>query len=197
MRYEPERKGRTRARIVAQAALTLRSGGPDRLGVADVMAGAGLTHGGFYAHFPSKDALVEEAMGAVFADARRRGGLDAVQSSDADDLRGAFRAYLSGYLSPLHRDQPDLGCPLPALSADMARGLKPARQRFAQGLADLTTQMAAIMARLGHADPGAQAVATVAQMAGAVALARAVGKGPQSDAILRDTFAVLCERLDV
>ncbi len=195
MRYDPEHKAETRARIVQSAARAIRLKGSDQVGVADVMRSVGLTHGGFYAHFASKDALIAEAVDAMFADAHLRSGMDVFLADDPADLRAAFRGYLAAYLSPEHRDRPDRGCPLPALSADVARGGGPAQARFAEGLAGLTARIEAILTRLGIADPPTEAVAVVAQMAGAVGLARAIGDGPASDAILHDTLATLSARL--
>jgi TetR/AcrR family transcriptional regulator, transcriptional repressor for nem operon len=197
VRYDPKHKAQTRLRIVESAARAIRSSGPERLGVSDVMASVGLTHGGFYAHFPSKDALVTEAVDAMFGDARRRAGLDAAMVDDPAEARAAFRTYLASYLSPQHRDHAERGCPLPALAADMARGAGDAQQRFAKGIADMTARIASVLDRLGVADANVQAGAVVAQMAGAVGLARAVGKGAQSDAILHDVFTTLCSRLDL
>ncbi|MFN5778125.1 MAG: TetR/AcrR family transcriptional regulator [Novosphingobium sp.] len=74
MRYGPDRKAQSRAKILHAAAQELRAKGPDRLGVADVMRRSGLTHGGFYAHFASKDALVAEALETMFAEAAAGSG---------------------------------------------------------------------------------------------------------------------------
>lgn len=122
MRYSSEHKAETRSRIVSLAAQQIRLKGPAQVAVTEVMASAGLTHGGFYAHFPSKDALVAEAVEAMFADAQSRTpALDDALADETTDVLGAFRTYLASYLSPAHRDGPERGCPLPALSTDMAR----------------------------------------------------------------------------
>lgn len=187
MRYPSEHKVESRARIVAAAARQIRAKGPHGVAVSDVMASAGLTHGAFYAHFESKDALVAEAVASMFAEMKeRRGGLDTVLESDDKDLAPAFRAYLENYLSPRHRDGPERGCPLPALSADIARSGGPARENLARGMQRMTRGIAAVLQRLGLPGPEARAHAVVARMVGAVALARAAGTGPESDAILRD-----------
>jgi TetR/AcrR family transcriptional regulator, transcriptional repressor for nem operon len=196
VRYGSEHKAETRSRILKAAAREFRLKGPDKVAVADLMASAGLTHGGFYAHFASKDVLVAEAVDAMFADGQRRNPApDAALADETADRQSALRAYLASYLSPEHRDRPDRGCPLPALSADIARNAGAAQARFALGLDRMTSSTAAALTRIGVADPGREASAAVAQMVGAVALARAVGKGAQSDAILRDTLASLSARL--
>lgn len=178
MRYGPDHKAQSRERILLVAARELRAKGPGGLGVADVMRSAGLTHGGFYVHFASKEALVGEALDTMFAEAAaasRR--LDAALADPQADLRKALRGFLASYLSPAHRDGPQPGCPLPALAGDMARGDAAARGKFERGLARTAARIAAALTRLGIAEPEAAARAALAQLVGAVALARALGKG--------------------
>lgn len=195
MRYGPDRKAQSRAKILHAAAQELRAKGPDRLGVADVMRRSGLTHGGFYAHFASKDALVAEALETMFAEAAAGSGrLDAALADPKADVRPAFRGFLAAYLSAAHRDGPQLGCPLPALAGDVPRADEAARGKFAWGLARTGQRIAATLRRIGHRDPEASARAVTAQIVGAVALARALGPGAESDAILNDTLEALLER---
>ncbi|HWU53659.1 MAG TPA: TetR/AcrR family transcriptional regulator, partial [Tahibacter sp.] len=100
MRYDAEHKLRTRDKVVKAAAKAIRAKGPDGIGIADVMADVGLTHGGFYAHFASKDDLVAAAVGQMFEEARARLAAETQQRAPADGLR----AYVDFYLSPAHRD---------------------------------------------------------------------------------------------
>ncbi len=197
MRYGPEHKAESKARILQAAARSIGANGPDRVAVADVMAGAGLTHGAFYAHFGSKEALVAEALSQMFADARQtNSALDAALGDEsATDVGAGLRAFLEGYLSREHRDSPEFGCPLPALAGDMARGDSQARANFVSGLARMNARIEAALALLGLSDAAAAARAVVAQIVGAVALARAVGKGAQSDAILNDNLQSIKGRL--
>jgi TetR/AcrR family transcriptional repressor of nem operon len=190
VRYSNEHKAETRQRVLKEAAREIRAKGPDGVGVAGVMARAGLTHGGFYAHFPSKDALVAEAIGTMFEGARRR----AAQLEASDDPRGALGAYVDFYLSPAHRDSREHGCPLPALSGDFARAEAPVRERFGVGVAGLMTRLEDLLGRIGWPDPASEATALLAQMVGAVALSRSVGEGAPSDAILDRTHAVIVAR---
>ena len=189
MRYSGDHKAETRKRVLKEAAREIRAKGPANVAVAGVMARAGLTHGGFYAHFSSKDALVGEAIGTMFEDARDRA--DAIA---AGDPRAALRGYLDFYVSAAHRDSRERGCPLPALSGDLARGGATPRARFGVGVAGLTARLAEALGRLGVVDAAAEASAMLAQMVGAVALARAVEDAAQSDAILADTHAALVAR---
>jgi TetR/AcrR family transcriptional repressor of nem operon len=196
MRYGPDHKAQSRERILHAAARELRAKGPGGLSVADVMRRAGLTHGGFYAHFASKEALVGEALDTMFAEAAASSGrLDAALADPQADLRKALRGFLASYLSPAHRDGPQPGCPLPALAGDMARGNVAAPGKFERGLARTAGRIAAALTRLGIAEPKAAARAALAQLVGAVALARALGKGAESDAILHDTLQALQQRL--
>lgn len=190
MRYSSDHKAETRERVLKEAANEIRAKGPDNVAVSGIMARAGLTHGGFYAHFPSKDALVKEAIGTMFADARARS-----DKIDADgDPRAVLRAYIDFYLSPAHRDRRDRGCPLPTLSGDFARSQPETRERFGAGVVGIATRLAAPLAKLGYADPDAEAHALLAQLVGGVALARAVGDAALSDALLADTHASVVAR---
>lgn len=190
MRYSSDHKAETRERVLKEAANEIRAKGPDNVAVSGIMARAGLTHGGFYAHFPSKDALVKEAIGTMFADARARS-----DKIDADgDPRAVLRAYIDFYLSPAHRDRRDRGCPLPTLSGDFARSQPETRERFGAGVVGIATRLAAPLAKLGYADPDAEAHALLAQLVGGVALARAVGDAALSDALLADTHASIVRR---
>ena len=190
MRYSSDHKAETRERVLKEAANEIRAKGPDNVAVSGIMARAGLTHGGFYAHFPSKDALVKEAIGTMFADARARS-----DKIDADgDPRDVLRAYVDFYLSAAHRDRRDRGCPLPTLSGDFARSQPETRERFGAGVVGIATRLAAPLAKLGYADPDAEAHALLAQLVGGVALARAVGDAALSDALLADTHASIVRR---
>ena len=149
------------------------------------MARAGLTHGGFYAHFQSRDALIAEALEALLEE--RRGQLVA----GLDELRGEARlAQVVGrYLNRHHRDNAEKGCPLPALGGELARADPELRARFERGLAALADEIVAPQDEDATADAteGAseRALATLALCAGGVMLSRAVGDGELSDRILR------------
>lgn len=188
MRYSRDHKAETRERVLKEAAKEIRVKGPDNVAVSGIMARAGLTHGGFYAHFPSKDALVKEAIGTMFADARRRS--ETIDPNGAP--RSVLRAYVDFYLSPAHRDGRDRGCPLPTLSGDFARSQPATRERFGTGVEGIASRLAVPLAKLGHGE--AEAHALLAQLVGAVALARAVGDPSLSDAMLADTHASIVAR---
>src|ERR1700682_4542221 len=139
MRYDEHRKQETRERVLKLAAKALREKGPDRLGVAEVMRSAGMTHGGFYAHFPSKEAFLTESLNEVFAQSRER------MSGLVEGLgpRGALSAYIDYYVSKSHRDIPASGCPIVALNSDLPRQPKTFRAAFDAGVKRLTEKLAA------------------------------------------------------
>lgn len=167
MRYDTRHKQQTRERVLHAAAQAIRDGGPHRVGVAAVMREAGLTHGGFYAHFDSKEALVAAAIGQMFDDSfehwRRREG--------QPDAR-ALTEYIDRYLSMAHRDAPGRGCPIAALASDLPRLEPSSRAAFAEGQRRLADALAPPLRRLGHADADALASSVLAELVGALTLAR-------------------------
>jgi TetR/AcrR family transcriptional repressor of nem operon len=191
MRYDAEHKQKTRERVLKEAAKAIRAEGPHKIGVAGVMAKAGLTHGGFYAHFESKEAFVAEAIGQMFED-----GPTAMLKRVADQPpRQALRNYINFYLSASHRDTRDGGCPLPFLAAEAPRLAGPSRERYAQGAIKLTAILATHLAALDFPHPEDEASAILAQLVGAVSLARAETDPERSEAILARSRAQLKRRL--
>ncbi|MEV0903082.1 TetR family transcriptional regulator [Actinoplanes sp. NPDC049802] len=158
-----------RERIVATAARLFRERGIAGVSVADVMGEAGLTHGGFYKHFASKDALVAEAVARAFA--------DQAAASGATGEPGGRAAFLDGYLSPTHRDDPGAGCPTAGFGGDVARsgGGDAARYAYAKGVEGFAR-------RLGS--DGEPDLAALSTMVGALILARATAGTALSDRIL-------------
>jgi TetR/AcrR family transcriptional repressor of nem operon len=190
VRYDSSHKDRTKERLLKEAAAAIRADGPDRVGVAGIMAKAGLTHGGFYAHFKSKNDLIEQAIGQMFDAATRR------FQATTKDLKpaAALAAYLDFYLSRAHCDAPQRGCPLPSLSGDLARMPAAARKRFTAGAQQITARIAALLTAVGLPQPDRLAASAVAEMVGAVALARATADRARSDEILDASHAALRER---
>jgi len=175
-------KAQTRERIIQAAAEAFRARGVSGVRVEEIMAGAGLTHGGFYAHFSSKDELVGPAL-------ERAGGqtlemLSSVAASLQEDER--FRAAIDAYLSPAHAAHPERGCPVAALGAELARSGGKTRRVLAQGVRERLAWMTALLPRRRSRtiqDQEDQTVGALACMVGGVILGRAVG-GKESDAIL-------------
>jgi TetR/AcrR family transcriptional repressor of nem operon len=192
MRYDTDHKQKTREKVLEAAAEALRADGPHKLGVAGVMAKAGLTHGGFYAHFESKDDLVAQAIGHMFARSR-------LKRIDLDEGRGPAEklvAFIDYYLSQAHRDSP-IGCPMPALAADAPRLTPEVRAVFSKGMAGMTGRIAELLHELGRAEPEDLATSTVAEMVGGLVLARAEPDAARSDLMLERSKHVLKQRLNL
>lgn len=193
MRYDPEHKERTHQRILAEAANAIRAKGPDRVGVAEVMATLGLTHGGFYAHFASKDDLIAQAIGYMFEQSLRR----FTRTTEGVEPSVALAAYVDWYLSPAHRDATGRGCALAALSGDLPRLPEAARARFTEGAAKLPAALAGLLRELGAPEPDALASSALSELVGALALSRAITDPVRSDEILAHSRAQVKARLGV
>ena len=191
MRYDSEHKEKTRERVLKEAAKAIRAEGPHKIGVAGVMKRAGLTHGGFYAHFASKDDFVTAAIGQMFAEGRERWRLHTEGRPPAE----ALAAYADFYLSAAHRDSRTSGCPLPFVSADAPRLTGASREAFAAGVASLTEAMAGQFSLLGRPDPEEDASSMLSELVGAISLARAEPAPARSDAILARSRAAVKRRL--
>jgi TetR/AcrR family transcriptional repressor of nem operon len=190
MRYSKEHKQETHARIVKKASVRLREKGAHGIGVADLMKDAGLTHGGFYAHFDSREALVIEAFGYAMdrsiAHWRKKAG------HISSDKRLA--AIVDSYLTPSHRDDPGHGCAIPALSAEIARESPKTRKAFAAKLEQMIDMIAAQIPDLPRKTARKQAMASLATMMGTLVLARIAGSGEFSDDILEAGREAVLER---
>lgn len=191
MRYDSTHKQQTRSKVLEAAAKAIRLSGPERVGVAGVMAEAGLTHGGFYAHFASKDELVAAAIGHMFEQTRAR----LLRETEGRGAAEGLAAYIDFYLSRRHRDARDLGCPIAALASDLPRLPDAARAIFADGVNGLAATLGAKLAELGHEDAATLGHSVVAELVGALALARAEADLRRSDATLAASRHHLKRRL--
>ena len=190
MRYPPDHKRQTKKALLEAAAEALRREGPHRLGVARVMADAGLTHGGFYAHFPSRDALIAAGIGQMFEESRDRLPAVSPDRSAADNLA----RFIDQYLSTQHRDARGGGCPLPFLANDAPRLSAAARQQFARGVRGLTDRFAALLSGIGQPEPEAEAASALSEMVGALTFARAEPDPDRSNRILEISRSRLRKR---
>ncbi len=193
MRYQSEHKEQTRQRVLAEAAAAIRKSGPDGIGVAAIMAKAGLTHGAFYAHFESKDDLVAQAISRMFEES----GEKFLRRTESLPPAAALANYVDMYLSTRHRDAPQSGCPLPSLSGEVPRLPGAARARFAAGLETLTASLAGRIRELGSAEPEMLATSMVSEMVGALAMSRAVASPAESDRILQVSRNAIKARLSI
>jgi len=193
MRYETEHKERTRRRILAEAAAAIRAKGPDRVGVAEIMAKVDLTHGGFYAHFRSKDDLVAQAITSMFDQTYAW----FLQKTEGLEPREALSTFINAYLSRSHRDARSRGCALAALSGDLPRLSQAARTRFTEGAVRLPMGIAELLRKAGAKDAEALASSAVAEMVGALALSRAIVDAERADAILSTSRELIKARLGI
>lgn len=161
MRVSKQKVGEHRDAILAAASRLFRARGFDKVGVAEVTQAAGLTHGGFYGHFASKEALAAEVCDLSFSNAVRR-----VQSS------ASLADYIDYYASTEHRDR-EGPCPMVALGTDVSRLDGTVRDQFSAGVA---RYVAAIRAHMPPDDPLAdgRASALVSILVGGMSLARAI-----------------------
>jgi len=171
MKVSREQAERNRDRIIEVASRLFRERGFDGVGVADLMKAAGLTHGGFYGHFESKDDLAAEACARSLAHSAAK--WEDIAAAAKDD---AFAALVRTYLSGRHRESPGASCALAALGTDTARHGRAVKRAYARGLEALVAILArAAPGRGSSAAKRRKALAAMAEMAGAVMLARAVG----------------------
>ena len=179
MRYKPEHKAETHRKIVESASQEFRTHGFEGVGIAKLMGGLDLTHGGFYAYFADKEDLVAESLALALN--------QSLEAMLAGLESGGLTAMLDFYLSEGHRDQPDLGCPLPALAAEVARRSPSSRSVFTKKLAETFDAIAEYLPGTTHSQKLAKVSFLFSAMAGAVSLARAVSDPSLSKAILEST----------
>ncbi|HEY0647853.1 TetR/AcrR family transcriptional regulator [Phenylobacterium sp.] len=176
MRISKEQAAQNRERVVEAASALFRERGFDGVAVADLMRAAGFTHGGFYNHFPTKEALATESLTRAFDD------MAAVRAKSAD-----MAEMLSGYLSNAARRAPGKTCPAAALAGDVARQPAPVRTAFADGVDAMIESFAA---QIGGPGARERATALLAKMVGGLMLARGVPDDhPLADALLTATLA--------
>jgi len=180
MRVSREKAAENRERIVETASRMIRQNGFDGVGVDAIMSAAGLTHGGFYGHFRSKDELAAEAVNRAFKRGEERNG----QFTNLGDL-------VSDYLSAQHCAGRADGCAVAALGADIARQGDCVRRGLTAHVRAQVTRLAGLIGRGGAAHRRQRAIATLSGMVGALTLARAVDDRALSEEILkaaRDAF---------
>jgi TetR/AcrR family transcriptional repressor of nem operon len=179
MKVSREQMAENRRRILDEAGRLFRAKGFDAVSVAEVMKAAGLTHGGFYGHFSSKDDLVAQTLGHVLTPG----------TSEGADLS----AYLDAYLSPEHRDNAADGCPTAGLAADIRHQTAPARVAMTDGLRSQIDRISAALPDMSADEKRRAAIGSWAAMVGALILARASDDKALSDEILAETRAWIGE----
>ena len=181
MRYSKEHKQETHERILQQATQAFREEGLRGMGISELMSKLGLTHGGFYAHFKNKEALVVEACTHGLGEAVEK--LDLVTTGAP--VGEEFRKMIEAYLSQEHRDNPGQGCVVAALAGELCREPSPVRRSFTRGLRTYIDHLASLLPFQVRRSREEQAIVLLAGMVGSLILARAVENQAESDEILR------------
>lgn len=175
MKVSREQMAEHRVRILDAAARLFREKGFEAVTVAEVMKAAGLTHGGFYGHFASKDDLVGQALAHVLKESLGK--------------TGDPRAFVEDYLSSRHRDNPGGGCPVAGLAAETRHEGAAAHVAMTAGLRQKIDGLSRTLSGDSDADKRRKAIGSWAAMVGAVILARAVDDPAFSDEILNEARA--------
>lgn len=184
MRVSREKAAENRARIIEVASKLFRERGFDGVGVADLMKSAGLTHGGFYGNFESKDDLILQACTQALEQS-----LDALKKEVEHGGEDALNNIATAYLSPAHRDHPGEGCAMAALGAEVARNSSPVRAAFTktvQSAIDLLTQIVSAKSKRAKRK---RSLAIYSSLVGGLVLSRAVDDPELSAEILQATLA--------
>jgi TetR/AcrR family transcriptional regulator, transcriptional repressor for nem operon len=179
MRMSREATAQSRERILSAASKMVRERGVDATSIADVMEAAGMTNGGFYRHFQSKDEMIAAAIRAAFDEIADRFDRRLHQ----DGAAAAIEAYVDEYLSGFHVEHPGRGCPIAAVGVDAGR----CRGVFG---VDFTAGCERLIGCLSEADGAgtaterAEAIRRLAMLVGTVVIARAIGRGTLRDEIM-------------
>jgi TetR/AcrR family transcriptional repressor of nem operon len=174
-----------REQIIATAARLLRKHGFDGIGLADIMKAAGLTHGGFYRNFASKDDLAVKASEHAIADTKAL-----LKNGLAQQPQDPLRALIERYVSAAHRDDPGSGCILPALAADAARRDDPAlRAVFITAIQYYLDQIATLSSANPRATGSRHPAAILSEMVGAVILSRVIADIPLAESLMAAVVA--------
>jgi TetR/AcrR family transcriptional regulator, transcriptional repressor for nem operon len=190
MPWKTEHKEETRRQIINAAAEAFRAHGADGVGLADIMRRVGLTHGGFYAHFSSKEDLLVSAL-AELHEARMARFEEMASKAPGSALMGAANFYLSSR----HREHPETGCSIATLGSEVARLQGPVRSRMSANIRAWLSRFAACAPTKNADRRRQQATAVFAAMIGGLILARAVEDSNESDQILSDVRTFLEDEL--
>jgi TetR/AcrR family transcriptional repressor of nem operon len=174
MGHSQAEKARSRERILAEASRQVRHGGLESVSVGALMKSVGLTHGGFYGHFESRDALLAEALERALLEGEAKAG------ADRSGAPASFHEIVRSYLSRSHRDARDSGCAVAALVSDVARADAASREVMTEHVETFVETMART---LGGDDE--RGIVAVSAMVGALALSRVVADPARSDSILK------------
>nr|WP_217346177.1 TetR/AcrR family transcriptional regulator [Noviherbaspirillum sp. L7-7A]MBV0880566.1 TetR/AcrR family transcriptional regulator [Noviherbaspirillum sp. L7-7A] len=179
MKVSRQQMAANRERLLDIASRLFRERGFDNVSVAEIMQQAGLTHGGFYGHFASKEALAAEAATHALLQTANRWRATLERSGTA-----GLERIVDAYLSQQHRDLPGAGCAIAALGPEVARQADPVRHAFAMELESLVGVLSGFLPGADTSARRKRALALMAQLVGAIVLARAFGSSDLSSEIL-------------
>ncbi|WP_341781166.1 TetR/AcrR family transcriptional regulator [Ectopseudomonas mendocina] len=184
MRYSEDHKAKTHQRIIEEAALRFRRDGVGATGLQPLMKALGLTHGGFYAHFKSKDDLVETALQHVVQE------LSGNTGAPEKGTEAPLPHLIASYLSSAHRANPGAGCPLPTMSAELGQRGEPSATTDAM----VRNRLELFESHLTGDDAKDESVLMLSAMVGALLLSRSVKDPELSDRLLKTTRRLLIEQ---
>jgi TetR/AcrR family transcriptional regulator, transcriptional repressor for nem operon len=187
MRYRPEHKGEIHQRIVKDASRRVRSEGIAGAAVSAVMRDAGLTHGGFYKHFESKDELLMESLSAAFEEIADR----LVHAAEQSPRETAWKAIVKTYLSLEYCDHVESGCPLPALAPELARADKAMKPQIFEELKKYRSRMLPFMPGQRTADKERAFFSIFSTMVGAIEIARMLPEPVMREKVLASARELL------
>jgi TetR/AcrR family transcriptional repressor of nem operon len=191
MRYSTQHKAKTHERVLKKAAEQMRRRGVQGTGIASLMGKVGLTHGGFYAHFPDKNALIAEATGPMLEE----GVAGVIAAAEAAPEGQQIRAIVNTYLSPQHRDSPEM-CPIAGLGGEMARQSATVRNAYTRAFEDRLKLIARFFPGANEQERRDRARLMMTGMAGAMMIAKAFTDRKASDQFLeqaREFYASVFE----
>ena len=186
MRVSREQAAENRETILNTAARLFREKGFDGIGIADLMKTAGLTHGGFYGHFSSKEDLIAQACDRAVDDLLAPNRMRFEQYGGTD-----YQRFIANYLSCEHRDNPGSGCLMAALGADAARQSPSIKRAFTKSCNRLFAALMKILPAKSETEKREQALATLAALVGAQVIARAMDDPELSQEVLQAVFKKL------
>jgi AcrR family transcriptional regulator len=179
MRYPPDQKAKAQAAILHAGAQALRKHGFNGIGVDGLAAAAGVTSGAFYSNFANKEALLEEVietcLGEPFVDPH---------TGTMEERQAQLRAFLAMYISDYHRQNPDQGCVMPTLSADVSRASLSVRQTYGERMKVLADKMRNLVGG-DAADSERRAWSVISLMVGAVSISQAMPDGMDAESVIR------------
>jgi TetR/AcrR family transcriptional regulator, transcriptional repressor for nem operon len=180
MRYQPEHKAETHQKIVKDASRRVRTEGMTGAAVSAVMRDTGLTHGGFYKHFESKDALLMESLSEAFREIADR----LAQAAEQSQPQTAWKAIVKTYLSLEYCDHVEYGCPLPSLAPELARADKAMKPRIFEELKKYRSRMLPFMPGKRTTDKERAFLSIFSTMVGAIEIARMLPEPAMREKVL-------------